>query len=385
MAKQPIRRRPTNSRKGNQPGKRRPSTVKRRTTPQGQKRAPSGMRKKTPRPSQTKRGSSARLRAYHSPSDMFKAVQDKAPGKTATARSTTREGEIFGRKARGLTIPAKFCIASGIVLTFLVLVISFLTANRLENNLREQIKRSGVTLAESLASTARHIIKTKRKDGKSLQPTPDEVNLLENLLFFESEDKDYSIDNDILLDAVVQYIKPGGGRAVMWRAREEGLTGLEGVESEGEGITIGGKDQLLSTEIKKGTYAGVQTAPALIFDKKIYMSANTKSDLVGYATVILSQKTIDDAVSTLWVFTGILGVIFSLIGIGIIYAVAKFVSKAIYALMRDMNTVSLGDLEHTTRPRTNDEIGVMAFAFNKMTQNLNTARKAEREKTRLDS
>ncbi|NRA38253.1 MAG: SpoIIE family protein phosphatase, partial [Planctomycetes bacterium] len=80
------------------------------------------------------------------------------------------------------------------------------------------------------------------------------------------------------------------------------------------------------------------------------------------------------------------------IGVGIcasmllvVFVSARFtnkITKPLNILVRDMSIVAKGDLSHRTKPHSDDEIGVLAHAFNKMTSNLKTAQEAmvEQEK-----
>ena len=81
----------------------------------------------------------------------------------------------------------------------------------------------------------------------------------------------------------------------------------------------------------------------------------------------------------------IFGLIFVGVGIGISLLLASLVTRPIEALVRDMDIVSRGDLNHATRPMTNDEIGLLAVTFNRMTANLREAQEKEREVNRLNS
>ncbi len=84
--------------------------------------------------------------------------------------------------------------------------------------------------------------------------------------------------------------------------------------------------------------------------------------------------------------------LYLLVGIGVLaamllvvfigYNFSKKITKPVNILVRDMQMVSRGDLNHRTKPHSNDEIGVLAHEFNRMTSNLKTAQEAmvEQEK-----
>jgi serine phosphatase RsbU (regulator of sigma subunit) len=69
-----------------------------------------------------------------------------------------------------------------------------------------------------------------------------------------------------------------------------------------------------------------------------------------------------------------------LIGIGVVIAVANWlagnITRPIDLLLRDMQVVARGKLDHVTKPHSTDEIGELAVEFNRMTQNLASAQDA---------
>lgn len=79
-----------------------------------------------------------------------------------------------------------------------------------------------------------------------------------------------------------------------------------------------------------------------------------------------------------------------LVAIGVVIAVANWlagnITRPIDLLVRDMQIVARGDLDHVTKPHSRDEIGVLAVEFNKMTQNLAGAQSAlvEQEKAEYE-
>ncbi|MBA3684122.1 MAG: SpoIIE family protein phosphatase [Planctomycetes bacterium] len=79
-----------------------------------------------------------------------------------------------------------------------------------------------------------------------------------------------------------------------------------------------------------------------------------------------------------------------LVSIGVVIAIANWlagnITKPVYLLLKDMQVVARGNLVHQTKPHSNDEIGVLAVEFNKMTQNLAAAQSAlvENEKAEYE-
>ncbi len=79
-----------------------------------------------------------------------------------------------------------------------------------------------------------------------------------------------------------------------------------------------------------------------------------------------------------------------LIAIGVVVAVANWlagnITKPLDILITDMKIVARGRLDHETKARSNDEIGMLANEFNRMTQNLKIAQSAlvEQEKAEYE-
>jgi serine phosphatase RsbU (regulator of sigma subunit) len=79
-----------------------------------------------------------------------------------------------------------------------------------------------------------------------------------------------------------------------------------------------------------------------------------------------------------------------LIAIGVVVAVANWlagnITKPLDILISDMKVVARGRFDHETKARSNDEIGILANEFNRMTQNLKIAQSAlvEQEKAEYE-
>ncbi len=79
-----------------------------------------------------------------------------------------------------------------------------------------------------------------------------------------------------------------------------------------------------------------------------------------------------------------------LLAIGVVIGVANWlagnITRPVQILLKDMQVVARGDLDHLTKPHSSDEIGVLAHEFNKMTTNLKEAQSAlvEQEKAEYE-
>ena len=63
---------------------------------------------------------------------------------------------------------------------------------------------------------------------------------------------------------------------------------------------------------------------------------------------------------------------------------ASLLTRPIRELVKDMKIVAAGRLDHRTIPKSRDEVGVLANAFNNMTKSLHEAQRAELDQKALE-
>ena len=100
----------------------------------------------------------------------------------------------------------------------------------------------------------------------------------------------------------------------------------------------------------------------------------------GIIRLYLSLSKIEQVKGQLFTVMLIPLLISVVLGIGIAVFIAAAVTKPIQLLVSDINAVSRGDLDHETIAHSKDEIGVLAKAFNRMTQGLKAAHETELDK-----
>jgi len=100
---------------------------------------------------------------------------------------------------------------------------------------------------------------------------------------------------------------------------------------------------------------------------------------VGWAEIVLSETQIDRAKIKMLLTMLVLVVIFIGAGIGVAFLMGKRVAGPVKSLIEDVSIVAGGDLEHHTVPKSQDEIGLLARTFDKMTKNLQEAQHKELE------
>ncbi len=104
-----------------------------------------------------------------------------------------------------------------------------------------------------------------------------------------------------------------------------------------------------------------------------------KGETTGYANVVLSEKQISQRKQEYAGVICILFVVFIGLGIGAAFLVGGKITMPVKALIEDIRIVAEGDLDHHTVPKSQDEIGLLARTFDKMTKNLSEAQAKEIE------
>lgn len=100
---------------------------------------------------------------------------------------------------------------------------------------------------------------------------------------------------------------------------------------------------------------------------------NRKGQRVGAATVVFSERGLQGDLAALKTTIAMFCVTGVLLCAGIAYATSRVLTRPLDHLIKDIKTVAGGDLEHRTKTRSNDELGVLAQTFDQMTKNLAAA------------
>jgi signal transduction histidine kinase/CheY-like chemotaxis protein len=103
-----------------------------------------------------------------------------------------------------------------------------------------------------------------------------------------------------------------------------------------------------------------------------------KYRVIGYVNVTLDKKSLDKALSSLLLKSCVIAIICLLIGLSVIYHVVKTISRPLNRLTERVNAMGTSASVEKVPIETNDEIGKLASAFNKMTDSL-AKREAEKE------
>ncbi len=124
------------------------------------------------------------------------------------------------------------------------------------------------------------------------------------------------------------------------------------------------------TEIKRGRYGRGQAKPeepARFFSHAI-RDHNGKP--IGHATVVYSERGIEAALSSMGarILTSCLMGLFATVGV--LFAATRWVMRPLANLLKDVQTVAGGNFTHRTLVRSEDEIGVLADSFDRMTRDI---------------
>jgi serine phosphatase RsbU (regulator of sigma subunit) len=284
----------------------------------------------------------------------------------------------------------RFTLPITILVSILITIMGFVVYSGTAESLKNQFDQQGVFAARVAAAPE---IDSWDKNYNTVKDLQHRIGLVDALLAKEGSSSDLSPVEEARIraqinahdDAQVKYNrarlhrildKAGSGRIYLdlWILNRDNVakaTATEVVQGYDETGGLYGISSSPESIISAGNYhtkSGVE--PARFFRHPI--KDRTGAD-VGTAVVVFSEKGIRAELA------GLRGkiIVFCILGIVASALVAYFTSKAITrplgALLTDIKTVAAGDLEHQTRPRSEDEIGSLAVAFNQMTRNLAAA------------
>jgi serine phosphatase RsbU (regulator of sigma subunit) len=304
-----------------------------------------------------KHSSSGRRKAAHPP----RKAEEKPSRESAAAK------QFF--KPEGMPLAVKFVVAiSGMVFA---LMVGFSLAIYLVStaSLDESVADSGVSMLKSVDVIARAYLeeleyrKRRGEDERILQAVRERYrSYMGDLLKLTTGDREAKTG---VLNAMIK--APGE------TLYAEGTNIATKKTSAAKKYQLRGKD----TDILyyDGVYQGEvdkKSTEMMMFEKEI-------QGRPGKVQVVVSASVAARARSQLLLRIILATVVSILIGVGVSFILASQVSNPIKKLLEDISTVSAGRLDHKTAPVTKDEIGVLARAFDAMTQNLKIARDREIE------
>ncbi|MHC5022236.1 MAG: HAMP domain-containing protein, partial [Planctomycetota bacterium] len=297
-------------------------------------------------------------------------------------------------RAEGATLAKKFAVAVAITIFGLMAIFSVIIFNIAKGAIEEQIEEDGViavSLAAKLAEeyhVVRRIYWFRYKAKWEEMSTEEKDELDEDQQREMREDsKKYAQEMKRLKDRYTRHVKemknfptagggeisfervllvailgqkPGGGTTAILRSND-----FESFEPAARVWRLGGN----KTEIRIGR-GNLKGRPYWLFTRPCYdlFQGGVKHPDKWTANVFLNASSIEAAQGRLMmqIFLWLLLVVAG--GAGVTLFVARKVTEPVKILIDDIDAVASGDLEHRTIPHSKDEIGVIARAFNAMTE-----------------
>jgi serine phosphatase RsbU (regulator of sigma subunit) len=316
-----------------------------------------------------KNGSSTNLKAASS-SRLAKTGSASAPGAGNIKNALGSRSQ--STEVQGFSIAFRMAIIFGALIAVMVLV-SLLALNTfVEGKLKDEVKASGVKSSVLLSMTGQLIAKFKE--------VMDREGLSNNIKA--------DLNNDYKRIALDLNRKDVNILCISIRDPSDRLKAIF-TSYTGQYSEVGFNDSRIETisdvEIKTGwfkqsTESGVEEIPAFKFESKIIDKTKLtepSKGVVGYAVIFISFQNVKEATSRIQKITFVVAAFGAIIGLGVSWMFARTLSDPLLRLVRDIQIVAEGDLDHKTKSRSRDEIGVLANTFNKMTENLRYQRDLE--------
>ncbi len=124
--------------------------------------------------------------------------------------------------------------------------------------------------------------------------------------------------------------------------------------------------------------SGYSTEESLFFEED---PLQRKDRIIGFVRITVDKEILNKRLNTLLLNGILIGIVFLMIGSGVIYLVAKKITKPLNRLTEGVKTLGMGGVVEKIPVETADEIGKLAKAFNNMSESL---KKREAEKEQLE-
>jgi len=301
-----------------------------------------------------------------------------------------RGGEIGSMARRGMSLAQKLVAFTVLVTLPITMIFGVVSIRDLEEQLKSEIKRSGTQQALVLNTFAQRVIDRLRgvRDPGQFQQF---LNEYKNPAPAEPDDKKQPVstykddlarlkqivDSDKRIKDVVIFASPSPtdnpSISVLRATDSKDFAGPANAETVDGGV-----------QVYWGGYGGEN---CLYFRIPLEKDKTDEKKMYSFASVILSAGEIESQVRSQKTRLLLFGLLLIGLGVGASLGVANWFTRPINALVDDINTVSQGDLDHTSvvPDQTSDEVGLLAMAFNRMTKNLRTARESEIDRERIAS
>lgn len=294
-----------------------------------------------------------------------------APGQRPQASS--RPGRISTRQkfrerppTQRFPIAAKYSLVTAVLLiTFLVWVGSASYEVSVEAT-TQQIDRSGIQMAVLVARSVHPFWEDENlPDGEKLLA---QSELETRLRSFVADPGSKGVLDVLVLDAsgnrfIASALSGDKIRLQSQRTLSIDLAKESGVKVQTGTLSSGGQAQPVRSYQRSILQEGTIRGTVRVFLSAVGIERLEKN---------LSNMTIGTVLAAL------------LVGLPLALFVGFFLTRPVRALKQDMAVVAHGDLSHQSSVRTSDELGMLAHAFNRMTQHLSEAQEREVERQALE-
>lgn len=287
----------------------------------------------------------------------------KAPARPSTViLEKVKETGKTAQRVKGVSLSTKFAIAISTLSVFICAFSGFIVYFKTKNSLIEEINRKGAALVKAVENIAVEYVREVEQNPDN----EDEIRLrfakyLENMEKTNDGNKSTEILGVLLksesskIKSLADYGISGGVNEAYYEKRG---------------------DDLFETDITI-VKSYMETS-----DKKIYKTRSYKKKILGGQMTIyvtLSEYEINNTADAIFVsilFASLLAIV---VGTCLSFFLTSLITGPVRKLMKDIEIVARGKLEHRTHATSKDEIGVLAHTFNVMTQNLRMAHNTELE------
>ena len=290
--------------------------------------------------------------------------------------------------SRGISIGVKFAALTAAVVAFFMILLGYLTYSITVQEVNDQINNGGVAAVSALEKGVDTVFWVEPTaileaefplDAGAAGPAVEETkkqrtHLWEVLKNREQQELnsrfkslvEQSPNKQIVSAAILERVTGGSPSAIViyperFSVSSSPLSTIAGVDVFEGRAQVDGKDIRVRRFDK-----------ALLDSEGKPVPPQTQGATV-IASVFVSAAKIDDVNDRLYQRIALVTAIGAFAGIILTAVIAAVLSRPIRLLETDISIVAEGNLEHETVPRSRDEIGALAHAFNIMTRNLKAA------------
>lgn len=321
-----------------------------------------------------------------SATQILSAAEARALKRTGSRREGDSSVLLSSERIRrtGLGVSVKFAFAISAAIATFMLLFGVVVSGDLRDALNEEIDAAGVNAARSMAlpeyftwnvfhgayagtDYARweeQISKGERKipDGALTQTDIERAN--KRIALNRKRLEPMLSSGERILNALIysadrtKYSLQAGGDASL------NFSGQQQPDRDGVKIEYG----IFKNKAGKEYRARQYSAPILAQDGKT---------IEGYATIILSEESIQQTIRDMQKHLAALALVFVLLGVGVAFWMGNRITKPITDLTHDVEIIAKGNLDHHPRATSRDEIGVLARTIDRMAKSLSEAQSNE--------